>query len=102
MTIINNYDVANYTVDIFNDEIHDTVFNATMRSKQIITKLQVEFKVMTQVDENDKNYEREFFRTNFDVGKMMKKAYGNYFLRSFMEAFTKSMDFEVKLPFPKV
>jgi hypothetical protein len=94
--------VANYTVELFNDEIHDTVFNGSTHYKEVITKYQIEFKVMTQIDENDKNYERELFRTNVDFGKMMKGIQGNFFLRSFMEAYTKSVDFELKLPFEKV
>jgi outer membrane cobalamin receptor len=102
LTAINNYDVANFSAEIFNDEIHDTVLNVTIEYKEEITKFQIEIKLSTQINENDKNFERELIRTNVNLGKMMNGIQGNYFLRAFMEAFAKSADFEMKLPFKKV
>jgi hypothetical protein len=98
----NNDDVANFTTKLFNDGIHDTTFNVTVEIKQIITKYKVEFKVMIQKNENDKNFERELIKTTIDVGKAINGIHGNFFLRAFYENFAKSADYERKMPVKKV
>jgi hypothetical protein len=52
--VSNNYDVTNVTIKLFNDGIHNTVFNGMTITKQTITKYKVDFKIMMQKDENDK------------------------------------------------
>jgi hypothetical protein len=99
--ISNNYDVANVSVTVFNDGIHDTACNFTIITKQIVTKYKADFKIMSPKDENDKNYERELAKSTIDIEKAMKGALGNYMFRSFFENFAKSADFELKLPFKK-
>jgi hypothetical protein len=100
--VSNNYDVANLTITIFNDGIQDTIVNVKAEVKEIITRVRADVKIMGRKDENDKNFERELFRTNVDVGKAMKGMQGNYLIRTFFESFGKSADFELKLPFKKV
>jgi hypothetical protein len=100
--VSNNYNVANLTIKFFNDQIHDTVFNTTAEVFQVVTKFKIDYKFMMQKNEKDKNYEREFFKGNFDIERAIKGVHGNYFLRAFFENFAKSAKYELKFPFKKV
>jgi hypothetical protein len=102
--VSSNYDVSNLTIKFFNDQIHDTVFNFTVEVFHDILKFKLDYKIMMQKNEKDKNYEREFFKGNFDIEKAMRGIQENYFLRAFFENFAKSAEYEPKknMKFKKV
>jgi hypothetical protein len=102
VVVTNNYDVANHTVSFSNDGLHSSVLNITTEYKKVVTRYKADVKIMTQMNKDDKNFERELFKTNLDVGKAFKGIHGNFFVRGFFENYAKSADFELKLPFQKV
>jgi hypothetical protein len=100
--ITNNYDVANMTMKLYNDGIHDTVFNTFIEFKSAILNLKADVKLMGEEYENDKNFERELFRTSVDLGRAMKGIQGNYLLRGFFDVLIRSAGNGLKLLFNKV
>jgi hypothetical protein len=94
--------VSNLTIDFYNDRIHGAVLNATLEWKVVITQYKAEVKVMTQEDKSDKIFNREFFRTSFNLNRLLRGVYGNFLVRLFFEQLTKSAKYPIKLPIEKV
>lgn len=80
----------------------ESSISATFDSLFVIEKMMVQLKLMVPSDDNDKSFQKEFFRTSIDVQKLFNGVQGNFIVKVIMENFFKSIDFEPKLPFPKV
>lgn len=59
-------------------------------------------RITTPIDDDDKTYEKQFFRTSIDVEKLLKGVQGNFVMKVFLENFFQSIDFEPKFPMKKV
>lgn len=72
--------------------------NFTVEFSVDIVRLWVRISINLPDSENDQKYGNEFFKTSIDVPKLIRGIYGNYFTKSFMVNFLKSIDFELKYP----
>lgn len=98
----NNDDVANFTSQLYNDGVHDTLTNLTIEFKDVVQKITMIVSLKIAEDENDTVFRRELFKGTMDVEKLLKGNFGSFFMKIFMENYFKSIDFEPKLPFKKV
>lgn len=76
--------------------------SGTYDSLVVIEKMMVQLKIMVPADENDKSFQKQFFKTSIDVQKLFNGVQGSFVLKVIMENFFKSIDFEPKFPLPKV
>lgn len=97
-----NEEVTNASITVYNDGIHDSLIDLAIETFQVIERMVVQVKINIALDKNDKEMTKEFIKTSVDVGKLMSGVQGNFIFKVFLENFFKSIDFEPKLPFPKV
>lgn len=90
------------TVQLFNDQVHDTSMSGTLHLFTDVEKLTGTFKVKIPENEADTNYRRILISSPFDAGKLLDGARGNFVMRTFAENFLKSIDFKPKFPLKKV
>lgn len=95
-------DIIKVKFDLFNDGIHDTVINITSEQIKTWKKGTCYFKVSVPVNNISKMYSRVLLNTVVDVSKVMNGVSSNVFLKSFVDNFAKSIDFEPKFPFHPV
>lgn len=79
-----------------------STITATYDSLVVIEKMMMQLKIMVPADDNDKSFQKEFFRTSIDVQKLFNGIQGNFIVKVMMENFFKSIDFEPKFPLQKV
>lgn len=97
-----NAEVIKVKFDSFNDGIHDTVINIT--SEQIKTWKSGTCYLKVSVPDNNKSqtYSRKLLNTVVDISKVMNGVSSNVFMKSFVDNFAKSIDFEPKFPLKPV
>lgn len=91
----------NVSTDILNDGARDTVVNVRVETFQVIEKLLIYGKLCLREHEHDERYQKVLVRTVTDVEMLTKGFYGNFVTKTIMENLLPSIDFELKLPFPK-
>lgn len=89
-------------MSIRNDGVHDTFINACITISKDVEKVLATFKINFPEDKNDKKFGRQFFRTSINLEKASNGVNGNFLIKSLMENFYKSFDFELKFPLKKV
>lgn len=92
--------MVNFSIQ--NDGVHDTIINFYAETFAVIEKMSGHVRITTPMNDDDKTYEKEFFRTSVDVEKLMKGVQGNFVIKVFLENFLKSIEFEPKFPMNKV
>lgn len=85
-----------------NDGIHDTIFNATLEAFVKIEKILAAVVIRVPGDSNDKNFQREIYRTTIDFQKFFEEVQGSFITRVVKENLMKSIGFDLKFPFEKV
>lgn len=101
-TFNTNPKLANFSVQLFNDDVHDTTVNMTLELFAFVTKMMTNLRLALPESGGDKDYRREFFKVTIDMNKFFKGNSGNFMSNALMENFNKSIDFEPKFPMKKV
>lgn len=91
-----NSEIMNVSLQISRDFDRNSVVDAVITTFQKITKANIYLTVTSGTDSSQK------LKTVFDLAKVFDGIYGNVVLRSVMENFAKSADFELKFPFEPV
>lgn len=94
--------MALITWNIANTGYDSSILNATLQLLTDVKKVLVAIKFNFPIDSNDKECQREFFKTSIDVEKASKGILGNAIIRNIVDQLSKFMDFEPKLPACKV
>lgn len=69
---------------------------------KVLEKALIAVVVKVQADEDDKNCEKDFFRTTIDLKKLFSGGKGSFVSKILMENFFTTIDFEPNFPFQKV
>lgn len=103
MEVKNNYNYANTTVTLFNDEIHDTIGNFTFDLKYNLEKLQLQCSLKIQGNGKDESYKLEVFRTSMNADKFLDGRSGsNFVAKALMENYQSAAAFDINFPWKKV
>lgn len=91
-----NDDILKLKIRVFNDFVQSTIVDASMILLKNITKVNM---YLTMTHAKDPKHK---VKAVFDLKKVLNGIYSNPIIRSFMENFYKSIDFEAKFPFKPV
>lgn len=80
----------------------DTIMNITVNFAYEVTKIMISFSFAVPKDSNDKNFERTIIKSTVNVCKMFQGVMGDFIVKTIMDVLHKSVEFEMKCPFPKV
>ena len=80
----------------------DTIMNITINFAYEVSKVMISFSFDVPKDNNDKNFERTIIKSTINVCKMFQGVMGDFIVKTIMDVLHKSVDFELKCPFPKV
>lgn len=100
--IESNPAIVNATVAYTHDKDGAAVINLTAQTFKTITKAMVYVRGCLPENKDDRQFRRETLRTVIDVEKIIKGVQQNPFLKNFMKEVLKTLDFEVKMPMPRV
>lgn len=97
-------DVLNVTMDHFNDKIHNTMVNVTIEIYKPIMNILSLVEVALPESVSDENYQRIFFKSDFNLAKLMGGGNLDKFQMAafFIRAVLASADFELKFPIQPV
>jgi hypothetical protein len=99
----NNLKFFDVNVTLINDGVRNTLISGTGEFYFDLLKMTVKLLVRLPENDRDENYQRVFFRTSIDLTKFFNGIGGtNPVTKALMESFTKSIDFDPKLPLKKV
>jgi len=94
---------VNVSVEIATDELTGSVGNMTVVNfNSTFDKVLVYLKVSFPLNDQDKNYQREFLKTTIDAERLFQGVTGNFVAKSLSENLLKSLDFEPKFPLKPV
>jgi len=96
-----NEKLVSSNATMYNDRVHDTLFNGVYELLADVQQIFVSLKIDTPEDKDDKKYQRELFRTSINGQKILGGINGNYFTKSIMENLQKSLGFEPTFPIKK-
>lgn len=85
----------------FEDENSEAMLNMTIDQKVDMIKQVLLISFNRPKDENDRNYQLSILKTSIDLCKISKGVLSNVFVKTFMENFLKSADYQMKCPFLK-
>lgn len=102
LEINNNYNFVNNSAKLFNDGVHDTVFNTSMETFVVLENILSVIKLSIPADANDRSYDREVIKSSFDLGKFLHTVRSNFLAKSVYEVYSKALDSNATLPLPKV
>ena len=77
------------------------MFNMTIQQKVDMIKQVLLVSINRPKDENDRDYQLSILKTSIDLCKISKGVLSNIFVKTFMENFIKSADYQMKCPFLK-
>lgn len=97
-----NRKVLNYSVQLTNDYVTDTVYNAVMELYEDVDQIMIHIKVNTPANDKDDECRKEFMKTTINTKKLMNGAQGNFIVRTFLENVHDSIDFTPALPMKAV
>lgn len=98
----NDPKILTIQMTFFNDDIHDSVYNLTFEMGTVIDKMVLVGQFNIPEDRNDKNYQKEYYKSKVDLEKVFNGLQGGFLIRFVFENFYKCIDFEPKLPFKPV
>jgi hypothetical protein len=90
------------TVDFINDKNQDVRLNYTFNILRDIYSAMAYIAVNSPKYDGDVNYQKQIFKTTFDLVKALKGVNGNFMTKALFEKALESMDFEIKFPLKKV
>lgn len=104
---VENYtNFAKINISYFNDGVHDTIVNFTVKSNVTVYGCIIYIVLRRPESPSDTLFRHESFRVAIDFEKFLKGARGNSFpsrISNFLvNQATKLVDFDLKLPFEKV
>jgi hypothetical protein len=102
ITIDSNLQIVNISSEILNDGVHATLISGSGDLHYDLLKLTARLIIRVPESDSDKRYNREIFQTSVDIEKFLKGVGGNWFTREIMKDIKSCLDFEAKLPVPKV
>ncbi|KAL7045318.1 hypothetical protein ACKWTF_002189 [Chironomus riparius] len=92
---------ANFSVVMSKNKQKDTIMNITINFAYEVSKMMISFSFDVPKDNNDKNFERTIIKSTINVCKMFQGVMGDFIVKTIMDVLHKSVDFELKCPFPK-
>jgi hypothetical protein len=101
-TIDNNLQFINISAEHVNDGVHPTLISGTSDLKLDMLKMTARIIIRIPENEKDKSFQRDLFQTSIDIEKFLKGIGGNWLTRGIMANFRSHLDFEPKVPLPKV
>lgn len=90
--------LINITFNLTNDHIKGTTMNAAFELFKPLENAFVLLEIYLPDSDNDDKYQRQIFRTNADVSKIIKGVRGNFIISLIAESLLSHFDFEVKFP----
>lgn len=78
------------------------MMNISVNLAYEVSKIMISFSFAVPKDKNDKNFERIIIKSTVNVCKMFQGVMGDFIVKTIMDVLQKSVDFEMKCPFPKV
>jgi hypothetical protein len=78
------------------------LISGTSELKLDILKLTARIIIRVPENEKDSNFQRDLFQTSVDFEKFLKGIGGNWVTRGIMADLRSHLDFEPKVPLPKV
>lgn len=93
-----NRKLLNYSVQLTNDYVTDTVYNAEMELYEDVDQIMIHIKVNTPANDKDDECRKEFMKTTINTKKLMNGAQGNFIVRTFLENIHNAIDFTPTLP----
>lgn len=89
-------------ISFFNDGIHDSIANATLKSFVVIHGMTLNVAIKSPESVNDVNYQRMFLQTSLTVEKHLQGVRSNFIIGYLLDRIVKNIDFELKFPMQKV
>lgn len=93
---------ANVTFEYVKDKTRNPIIGFTIVSSKKITKIICYLSINLPEKNGDTEFRWELIKTVIDVGKLMNGALANPIIRSFMDNFRKSIDFDPRPPYKPV
>ena len=100
-TFYSNQKYVDSTMTFFKDQNNEAMLNMSVFQKVDMIKLVLLLSINRPKDENDRNYELSILKTSIDLCKISKGVLSNIFVKTFMENFIKTADYQMKCPFLK-
>lgn len=97
-----NDQYANLTYTLTNGNVHNSLLNATITFFVDLDKLQLQLKIDEPSSIDDHNYQKSFFRTSLDIGRLISGVQGNFITRMFLQSILSSIKTIPTFPFKKV
>jgi hypothetical protein len=97
-----NLKVFNLSLNLLNDDVHDTVMNLTIQSFVDVDDITIFLKLAIPADDSDRKYSQEIMNTRVNCKSVLKGFNSNYVVKTFLDSVLKAIDFELKFPFKKV
>lgn len=97
-----NKNLLNCSIQLTNDFVTDTVYNAEMELYEDVDQVMIHIKVNTPANDKDDECRKEFMKTTINTKKLMNGAQGNFIVRTFLENIHNSIDFTPTLPMKAV
>lgn len=100
-TFYSNQKYVDSTMTFFEDDNSEAMFNMTINQKVDMIKEVLLVSFNRPKDEFDRNYQLSILKTSIDLCKISQGVLSNVFVKTFMENFFKSSDYQMKCPFLK-
>lgn len=90
------------SMSILNDDIHDTVLNITLKVLKSIENMFWNIQLRVPESDTDQNFEKNFFTTDVNVGKLTQGVRGNFIISTIYDNIVKSLEYDLKFPMKSV
>lgn len=97
-----NMAVVNFSLTYTHDVHGNSVTNVTFETFATISKIMLYFTVKLADNQENAGVYRDLVKTVFDVEKMFKGSQANPIVKGYFDSLIRSMDFNLKFPFPPV
>lgn len=80
----------------------DSVISGDLELLVVLEKVMNYVKVYVPIDDNDKEFRKEYFKTSIDISRLLKGVQGNFLVQVFMENFLTALSPIPSFPMKKV
>lgn len=93
---------SNVSVNIGNGNLEETGLNVWFELYEILEKFSILMRINIPENEKDNDYQKEMLRIRLDGRQLFDRHYTNFIVKFVMDSMLDKLDFEPKLPMPKV
>lgn len=90
------------SVNIGNGNLQDSGLNVWFELFEVVEKFSIHMRINVPENEKENDFQKELLRIRLDGRQLFDRHYTNFIIKFVMDSMLDKLDFEPKLPMPKV